>query len=72
MGEQFTVAHVERLIVDEQPDQLAIGHVDYLPPRLRQAIGALGIRQRPRLIDPVQIAARQAVRLRLNRFRPRL
>jgi len=50
--------------------ELSAGDVDDLLPRLRQAIGALGIRQRPRLIDPVQIAARQAVRLTLIQIRP--
>jgi hypothetical protein len=62
---QLPVADVERLVVDEQPDQLAVGHVDDRLPGLRVAVGDLGVRQRPQLVDPVEVASRQAVRLAL-------
>jgi hypothetical protein len=67
---QRPIPDVERLIVDEQADQLAVGHVDDLLPGLRQAVGTLGVGQRPRLIDPVEVAARQAVRLALVQVGP--
>ena len=62
---QLAVADVERLIVDEQPDQLAVGDVDDGLPGLRQAVRRLGVGQRPYLVEPVEVGARQAVRLAL-------
>jgi len=62
---QLAGADVERLVIDEQAQQLAVGDVDDRLPGLREAVGDLGVRQRPRLVDPVEIASRQAVRLAL-------
>ena len=70
MRTQLAVPHVERLIIDKQADQLAVGHVDHLLAGLREAVGALGVGQRPRLINPVEIAARQAMRLALVQVGP--
>ena len=44
--QQPPVADVERLVVDQQPDQLAVGDVDDRLAGLRVAVGALGVRQR--------------------------
>ena len=63
--DQFAVADVEGLVVDQQPDRLAVGHVDHGLPRLGEAVAGLGVRQRPQLVERVQIGARDAVRLAL-------
>ena len=70
MRAQLTSTHIERLIIDKQADQLAVGDVDDRLPGLRQAIGTLGVRQRPHLVNPVEIAPRQAVRLALLQVAP--
>ena len=67
---QDTVPDVERLVVDEQPDQLAVGDVDDGLARLWQPVGDLGVRHRPELVQPDQVAAGQAVRLALVEVRP--
>jgi hypothetical protein len=67
---QLAGPHVERLVVDEQADQLAVGDVDDLLPGFRQAVGALGVGQRSCLVDPVEVAARQGVRLALVEVGP--
>src|SRR5439155_11675020 len=43
MSQKLAVAHVKRLIVDEQPNQLSIGHVDNCLARLRVAVARLAI-----------------------------
>ena len=63
--EQFAVADVERLVVDQQADDLAVGDVDERLAGLRVAVSGLGVRQRPDLVEGVQVGARQAVRLAL-------
>ncbi len=62
---QRAVADVERLIVDQQPDQLAVGDVDGRLTRLGVAVARLGVRQRALLEERVQVRAGQAVRLSL-------
>ena len=63
--EQLAVADVERLVVDQQPDDLAVGHVDDRLARLGVAVAGLGVGQRPQLVERVQVGAGQAVRLAL-------
>src|SRR3712207_7480445 len=41
-------------VVDHQADQLAVRHVDEGLPLLRIAVAALGVRQRPLLVERVQ------------------
>ena len=65
MPQQPAVAHVERLVVDQQPDQLAVGDIDQRLAGLRVAIAGLRVGQRALLVEPVQVAAGQAVRLPL-------
>ena len=65
VGEQLAVAHVERLVVDQQPDQLAVGDVDDGLPGLGVAVARLGVRQRAQLVERVEVGAGQAVRLAL-------
>ena len=62
---ELPVAHVERLVVDEQADELAVGDVDDRLARLRGAVARLGVRQRPQLVERVEVRAGQAVRLAL-------
>src|SRR5262249_61055219 len=63
---QLAVADVERFVVDEQPEQLAVRHVDDRLPRLGEAVPDLGVGQRPQLIEGVQVGAGNAVRLPLG------
>ena len=65
MLEQFAVPHVERLVVDQQPHQLAVGDVDDGLAAFRIAEPRLGVRQRSNLVERVQVGAGQAVRLAL-------
>ena len=62
---QLAVADVERLVVDEQADELAVGDVDDRLARLRVAVAGLRVGQRPQLVEGVQVGAGQAVRLAL-------
>ncbi len=59
------VAQVERLVVDQQPDDLAVGDVDDGLAGLGVAVAGLGVGQRAGLVEPVQVGAGQAVRLAL-------
>ena len=45
---QLAVADVERLVLDQQPDDLAVGDVDDRLAVLGVAVAGLGVRQRPR------------------------
>ena len=63
--EQFAVSDVERLVVDEQAHDLAVGDVDDRLAVLGIAEARFGVRQRPGLVERVQVGARQAVRLAL-------
>ena len=62
---QIAVADVERLVVDEQADELAVRDVDERLARLREAVCRLGVGQRVQLEEPVQVRAGNAVRLAL-------
>ena len=46
MATQLAVAQVERLVVDEQPDELAVGDVDDRLAGLGVAVAGLGVRER--------------------------
>ena len=61
----LAVAHVERLVVDEHPDQLAVGDVDQRLALVREPEPALGVRQRAGLEERVEVGARHRVRLPL-------
>ena len=63
--EQVAVAHVERLVVDQQAHDLAVGDVDDGLTGLRIAEARLGVGQRPDFVERVQVGARQTVRLAL-------
>src|SRR6266516_2771575 len=60
---ELPIADVERLVVDEQTDDLSVRDVDDRLARLGVAVAALRVRQRPQLVERVQIGAGQAVRL---------
>ena len=63
--EQFAVAHVERFVVDEQAQDLAVGDIDERLAGFRIAVARLRVGQRPDLVERVQVGARQAVRFAL-------
>ena len=63
MGEQLPVAHVQRLVVDEQADDLPVRHVHDRLPRLRVAVAGFRVGQRPQLVERVQIRPGHAERL---------
>ena len=63
MAQQLAVANVERLVVDQQAQDLAIGDVDDGLSGLRVAVARFGVGQRPDFVERVQIRAGQAVRL---------
>ena len=65
VGDQFAVPDVERLVLDEQANDLAVGDVDDGLAGLRIAVAGLGVGQRPDFVEGVQIGAGQAVRLAL-------
>ena len=65
MPQQVAVADVERLVVDEQPDDLAVRDVDDRLAGVRVAVGGLGVRQRPDLVEGVEVGAGQRERLAL-------
>ena len=53
-SEQARGGEVERLVVDEQPDDRAVGGVDDRLPGPREAVGVLGVHDRPRLVEAVE------------------
>src|SRR5262249_19619102 len=63
--EHPSVPDVEWLVIDKQPDDLAVGDVHQGLARLRVAISGLRIWQRSQLIEGVEVGARNAVRLSL-------
>jgi hypothetical protein len=65
VAQQPPVADVERLVVDQQPDQLAVGDIDDCLAGLREAVAGLGPRQGPHLVEGVEVGARDGVRLPL-------
>lgn len=62
MGQQLAVAGVERLVVDQQPDDLAVGDVDDGLAVLGVSETRFGVGQRTDLVEAVQVGARQTVR----------
>src|SRR5437764_7250550 len=58
---QLAVPNVKRLILDQQAKNLAVGRIDHGLSRLRVPVPALGIRQRPDLIETGQIGPQQPV-----------
>jgi len=60
MGAEVVVADVEWLVVDEEPHDLAVRDVDDCLTGLRVAVAGLGVRQRPQLVERVQIRAGDA------------
>src|SRR5215204_4607904 len=67
--EQPAVAQVERLVVDEQADDLAVGDVDDRLARLRVSVSRFRLRERAELVERVQVRPRQAERLALVQVR---
>src|ERR671920_2243761 len=67
---QPSVADVERRVVHEQADYLAVGDVDERVPYLGVAVARLGVGQRMRLVEAVEVRARHAVGLALLEVRP--
>src|SRR6202012_28357 len=59
VGADGAVPDVERLVVDEQPDYLAIGDVDDGLPHVGETVARLRVRQRAVLVQRVQVRARQ-------------
>src|SRR5581483_345038 len=51
------------LVVDQQPDDLAVRDVDHRLARLRVAVTGLGVRQRSQLVEGVEVGAGQPERL---------
>ena len=70
MGAQAPVAHVERLVVYEKADYLAVGDVDQRVPDFGVAVARLGVGQRMLLVEAVEVGAWQAVRFALFEVRP--
>ena len=62
---QVPAVDVQRLVLDQQPDELAVGHVDHALAVLRVAVGALAVAQRDRLVEAVEIGAAEGARLAL-------
>ena len=63
MAAQRAGAHVEGLVVDQQADDLAVGHVDGRLARFGVAVAGLRVGQRALFVEAVEVAARQALRL---------
>lgn len=61
VGTQSSVTQVERLVVHEQPDDLAVGDVDDRLPGLRIAVARLRVGQRVYFVDAAQVGAGEAV-----------
>src|SRR5690606_27644930 len=57
VGDDLPVAHVERLVVDEEADELAVGDVDDRLAGLRVAVATLRVRQRVLLEVARQVGA---------------
>ena len=70
MAIEVPVAHVEWLVVDEETDDLAIGHVDHRLARFGVPEPRFGVRQRAKLVEAVEISSRQAVGLALVEVAP--
>ena len=63
--QQAAVTHIERLVVDEQADDLPVGDVQDRLPGLGEAVPGLGVGERPQLEERVQVRARHSEGLAL-------
>ena len=63
--QQLPVAHVERFVVDEQAEELPVGHVDDPLTHIRKGVTLLGIAQRRRLEETVEVGAGRTHRFAL-------
>jgi len=61
MGEQLPIADVEGLVVDEEPQELAVGDVDHRLPRLGIPEPCLCVGKRSQLVDAVQVGPGKAM-----------
>ena len=62
---QVAVADIERLVVDQEPDELAVGDVHHALTSLGVAVGQLGRSQWTHLVKRTQVGAWEAVRIAL-------
>ena len=62
---KLAVADIERLVLDEQANDLAVGHVDHGLAGVRKAVFGFGVRERANLVEAAQVGAREAVGLTL-------
>ena len=67
---QLPVAQVERLIVDEQADDLGVGDVDDRLTGLGVAVAGLGVGHRAQLVEPIEIGPGQSEGLSLVEVAP--
>ena len=65
VGLHGPVPDVERLVVHQQPDHLAVGDVDDRLALFGEPVPGFGVRQRPDLVQRVQVRAWQPVRFPL-------
>ena len=70
MTEELAVAEIERLVVDEEADDLAVGDVHEGLPGLGVPVARLGVRQRPQLVERVEVRARESKGLALVQIGP--
>jgi hypothetical protein len=63
--DRAAVPHVERLVLHQQPDDLAVGDVDDRLPVLRVAVAALGVGEGVLFVEAVEVGAWQGGRLTL-------
>jgi len=61
MRPQLPVPHVEGLVVNQEPQQLAVGHVDHGLARLRIPAPCLGVGERAQLVDAVEVGAGKTI-----------
>ena len=62
---QFAVAKVERLVLDEQAQNLPVREVDDRLSLFRVAVPRLGVGQRMQFVEAVEVRSRQAERFTL-------
>src|SRR5689334_16545589 len=61
MGKQAAVTNIKRLVIDEQADQLTVGHIDERLTRFGRSILAFGLKQWAKFVETVQIRSRQSM-----------